>query len=63
MSEKRESLEDAEGVVLQGPCDMVKAELPESQSPVVVMSHSSLQRLRAALSEARRYLLRCVTSV
>jgi hypothetical protein len=35
MSEKRETLEDAEGVVLQGPCDMVKAELPEPQSPVV----------------------------
>jgi len=29
MSEKRESLEDAEGVVLQGPCDMAKAKLPE----------------------------------
>jgi hypothetical protein len=30
MSEKQESLEGAEGVVLQGPCDMVKAKLPES---------------------------------
>lgn len=35
MSEKRESLEDAEGAVLQGPCDMAKAKLPELQSPVV----------------------------
>ena len=35
MSEKRESLEDAEGDVLQDPCDMAKAELPEPQSPVV----------------------------
>jgi hypothetical protein len=34
-SEKRESLEDAEGDVLQGPCDMAKAGLPKSQSPVV----------------------------
>jgi hypothetical protein len=25
MSEKREALEDAEGVVSQGPCDMVKS--------------------------------------
>ena len=35
MSEKREALEDAEGVVLQDPCDRVKAILPESQSPGV----------------------------
>jgi hypothetical protein len=35
MSEKRESLEDAEDDVLQGPCDMAKAKLPELQSPVV----------------------------
>ena len=35
ISEKRESLEDAEGVVLQGPCDMAKAGLPEPQFPVV----------------------------
>ena len=35
MSEKRESLEDAEGDVLQGPCDKAKAGLPEPQSPVV----------------------------
>jgi hypothetical protein len=35
MSEKQGTLEDAEGVVLRGPCDMAKAGLPESQSPVV----------------------------
>lgn len=35
MSEKRESSEDAYDEVLQGPRDMVKAGLPESQSPVV----------------------------
>ena len=35
MSEKRESLEDAEGVVPQGSCDKAKAKLPESQSPAV----------------------------
>ena len=54
MSEKRETLEDAEGVVLQGPCDMAKAKLPESQSPVVETSHSPLQRLSAVLSGAQR---------
>jgi hypothetical protein len=53
-SEKRESLEDAEGAVLQDPCDMVKAGLPEPQPPVVEPSHSSLQRLRAMLSGAHR---------
>ena len=35
MSKKRESLEDAEGVVPQDPCDKAKAKLPESQSPAV----------------------------
>ena len=35
MPEKREPLEDAEGAVLQGPRDRVKAALPESQSPAV----------------------------
>ena len=40
MPEKRESLEDAEGAVPQGPRDMAKAGLPESQSPAVQPSHS-----------------------
>jgi hypothetical protein len=35
MSEKREPLEDAEGAVPQDPRDRAKAELLESQSPVV----------------------------
>ena len=38
MSEKRETLGDAEGVVLQGPCDMAKAGLPEPQYPVVELT-------------------------
>jgi hypothetical protein len=54
MSEKRETREDAEGVVLQGPCDMAKAELPESQSPVVEPTPSPLQRLGAVLSGVQR---------
>lgn len=45
MSEKREALEGAYSVVLQGPRDMVKATLLESQSPVVQIAHSSLQCL------------------
>jgi len=35
MSEKRETLEDAEGAVPQDPRDTAKAALPESQSPAV----------------------------
>ena len=35
MSEKRGSLEGAEGAVPQGPRDRAKAGLPESQSPAV----------------------------
>ena len=35
MSEKRGSLEDAEGAALQDPRDRAKAALPESQSPAV----------------------------
>ncbi len=54
MSEKRETLEDAYGAVLQGPRDMAKAALPEPQSPVVELSHSSPQRLEAMLSGADR---------
>ena len=45
MSEKRGTLEDAEGAVSQDPRDKAKAALPESQSPAVQMSHSLLQRL------------------
>jgi len=35
MSEKRETLEDAYGAVLQGPRERAKATLPEPQSPAV----------------------------
>jgi hypothetical protein len=35
MSEKRGTLEDAEGAVPQDPRDKAKAALPESQSPAV----------------------------
>jgi hypothetical protein len=35
MSEKRGSLGDAEGAVLQDPRDRAKAALPESQSPAM----------------------------
>ena len=35
MSEKRESLEDAEGAVPQDPRERAKAALPESRSPAV----------------------------
>jgi len=45
MSEKRGTLEDAEGAVPQDPRDRAKAALPESQSPAVQKSHSLLQRL------------------
>jgi hypothetical protein len=34
MSEKRESLEDAEGAVLQGPCDTAKAGLSCAMSSI-----------------------------
>ena len=54
MSEKRGTLEDAEGAVLQDPRDMAKAALPESQSPAVQLSHSLLQRLNAAPPGADR---------
>ena len=45
MSEKRGTLEDAEGAVPQDPRDRAKAALPESQSPAVESAHSLLQRL------------------
>jgi hypothetical protein len=45
MPEKRESLEDAEGAVPQGPRDKAKAGLPEPQSPAVEYAHPLPQRL------------------
>ena len=45
MTGKREMSEDVYGMVLQRLRDMVKAGLPESQCPVVELSHSSVARL------------------
>ena len=42
MSEKRGTLEDAEGAVPQDPRDRAKAAWPESQSPAVQESHPLL---------------------
>ena len=57
MSEKRGTLEDAEGAVPQDPRDRAKAALPESQSPAVQVSHSLLQRLqRSALGGGSLYV-------
>jgi len=58
MSEKRGSLEDAEGAVPQGPRDRAKAALPESQSPAVQESHSLLQRLQRSATRGRSYSFR-----
>ena len=58
MSEKRGTLEDAEGAVLQDPRDMAKAALPESQSPAVQLSHSLLQRLQRSATRGRPFSFR-----
>ena len=58
MSEKRETLEDAEGAVLQDPRDRAKAVLPESQSPAVQLSHSLLRRLQRSATRGRSYSFR-----
>ena len=58
MSEKRGSLEDAEGAVLQDPRDKAKAALPESQSPAVQLSHSLLQRLQRSATRGRPFSFR-----
>jgi hypothetical protein len=58
MSEKRRSLEDAEGAVLQDPRDRAKAALPESQSPAVQESHSLLRRLQRSATRGRSYSFR-----
>ena len=55
MSEKRGTLEDAEGAVLQDPRDMAKAALPESQSPAVQLSHSLLQRLERSATRGHPF--------
>src|SRR3954447_14775561 len=58
MSEKRGSLEDAQGAVPQGPRDRAKAALPESQSPAVQKSHSLLRRLQRSATRGRSYSFR-----
>ena len=55
MSEKRGSLEDAEGVVPQDPRDRAKAALPESQSPAVQPHTRCYSVYNAAPSGADRY--------
>jgi len=63
MSEKRESLEDAEGDVLQGPFDMAKAGLPESQSPVVETHTHRYSVYERCCQERIVRVSRCVNSV
>ena len=58
MSEKRGSLEDAQGALPQGPRDRAKAALPESQSPAVQPSHSLLQRLHRSATRGRPFSFR-----
>jgi hypothetical protein len=62
MLEKRETLEDAEGAVLQGPCDMAKAGLPESQSPVVKPHTHRYSVYERCCRERIVKFSRCVTS-
>ena len=52
MSEKRETLEGVYGAVPQDPRDMVKAGLPEPQSPVVEPHTHRYHALEAVPSQA-----------
>ncbi len=58
MSEKRGSLEDAEGAIPQDPRDRAKAALPESQSPTVQQSHSLLRRLQRSATRGGSFKFR-----
>ena len=58
MSEKRGSLEDAEGAVPRDPRDRAKAALPESQSPAVEHAHPLLQRLKRSATRGRSFNFR-----
>ena len=62
MSEKRGSLEDAEGAVPRDPRDMAKAGLPESQSPAVKRHTRCYSVYNAALPGVIRSVLRATTS-
>ena len=55
MSEKRGSLEGAEGAVPRDPRDKAKAALPESQSPAVERHTRCYSASNAAPSEADRH--------
>src|SRR6516165_7541575 len=55
MSEKRGTLEGAEGAVPQDPRDRAKATLPESQSPAVEHAHPLLQRLERSATRGRSF--------
>ena len=58
MSEKRETLEDAEGAAPQGPRDRAKAALPESQSPAVQEHTRCLQRLQRSATRGGSFNFR-----
>ena len=58
MSEKRGTLEDAEGVVPQDPRERAKAALPESQSPAVEDAHPLLQRLERSATRGGSFAFR-----
>jgi hypothetical protein len=62
MSEKQETSEDAYDVVLQGPRDMVKARLLESQSPVVEPHTHRYSVWERCCQERIARLSRCVIS-
>ena len=47
---KQKKLEDAYNFVLQDPCDMVRAELPKPQFPVMEAYIPRLQRLKRGVT-------------
>ena len=62
MSDKQETSEDADDVVLQGPRDMVKARLLESQSPGVEPHTHRYSVWERCCQERIDQLSRCVIS-
>jgi hypothetical protein len=54
MSEKQGTREGVYGVALRDPCDMVKAKLPEPQSPAVEPHTHRYHASEAVPSRARR---------
>jgi len=55
---KRGILENVYNITLQHLNDMVKAKLPEFQSPVVVRSHSPVARLKPGVFDMHRITFR-----